>query len=187
MSSLVTRSDRSSNKPDTEVGNARRQALLLFAKGKDRLMRKLFAAAAALLTLATVGTALTAQHLGHRNSPAAVQTSLVDARQLIVSDVIDGQRPLLEAAAAFHRFNSLRPGLAEHLAEAYPGDTEAEHTCQQVLAFVRAELQERSKGSDQEPSTAAPTDSAGVLARLQGELDRARGKDGKIYLPENAS
>jgi hypothetical protein len=149
-------------------------------------MWKLFAAVAAILGFAVVGIALIADHSYTRSGPAEAQLSIAEQRQQIVSDVIDGRLPLLEGAAAFRDLNRQTPAVADLVAETYPGETEGERACQQLLTFVRRELEMRSKDSDKKQASEASTDSAGVLARLQAEFEKAR-DDGKVHLLGEAS
>jgi hypothetical protein len=142
-------------------------------------MFKLLTAIAALLSFAAVGTALTAEFYFDRNSPPLSEASIWEARQQITDDVIDGHMSLLEAAAAFRELNNQSP-----LVVTYPGSSEEERACEQVIAWVRAELEGRAKDSGaQKPGKGA----AAVLTRLKAELKATRGKDGKVHLEGETS
>jgi hypothetical protein len=146
-------------------------------------MFKLFAAIAATLGFAAFGAALIAEFSINRNSPALTEASGWEARDQIIADVIDSHLPLLEAAAAFRDLNRQSPVLAESLVKTYPGDTEGERACQQVLAWVRTELEGRARDSKAQHRSEASVDpAAAVLARLQAELAAAKRKDSNVRL-----
>jgi hypothetical protein len=146
-------------------------------------MFKLFTAIAATVMFAAFGTALIAESYFNGNSPALTKASDWEARERIISDVIDSDLPLLEGAAAFRDLNRQSPVLSEILVTTWPGDTEGERACQQVLAWVRAELDGRARASKgQEPSAGSVDPASTVLARLQAELAAAKGKDGNVRL-----
>jgi hypothetical protein len=146
-------------------------------------MKKLFAALAATLMLAAVGTALTAESFFNPNDPALTEASSWEGRQQITSDVIDGRLSLLEAAAAFRDLNLESPALVV----TYPGSSEGEKACREVIAWVRVELEARTRESGAKKSGKGSVDSAAVLARLEAELKAAKGKDGSVHLGGDAS
>jgi hypothetical protein len=148
-------------------------------------MRNLFAVTT-FLAFAVIGTTLTAQSYRTENSPPLPEASRWEDRASITTDVIDGRLSLLEAAAAFRDLNHQAPTVAQAVPQAYPGRTEGESACQQVLAFVRVELEGRATDSDGQKAGASSTDPESVvLSRLQTELKAAKGKDGKVRLPED--
>jgi hypothetical protein len=152
---------------------------------EDGPMLNKFCAAAVALGVVAVGTALAAGHLGYPSIPGAPPSyaERALARYQITCDVIDGRLSLLEAADSFFCLNRQAPVPAGVL----PGDTEGERACRQVLAFVRAELEGRGAAEDaEEVSVADGAVGHAVLARLEAELEAARGADGKVGLPGRA-
>jgi hypothetical protein len=147
-------------------------------------MMKLFAAVAATFMLAAFATTLTAECILYENSPALAEAIIAEKRIQIVSDVIDGRRPLLEAAAAFQDLDRNSPDLMV----SYPGDTEGEKACQRVIAWVRARVETQAGATGaEEPTEASADPAAAVVARLQAELAAAKEKDAKLHLGGEAN
>ncbi len=149
------------------------------------LKLKFLVAVVAVLGLATFGTALTAEFYANGDRPAPAAASLSETRYQVMCDLIDRRTSLLEAAAAFHELNGKSAIPAETLIETYPGDTEGERACRQVLAHVRHELEWRRSGSTAESSEASDP-AVAVLARLEAEFAAAKGEDGTVRLPQDA-
>ncbi len=73
--------------------------------------------------------------------------------------MVEGRLPFLEAAARFRDLNGENPGFQrERFRQAYPGASDGERCCRQVLARVRLEVQDRP-GAD-----------PGLPDRLEAEL-----------------
>jgi hypothetical protein len=65
-------------------------------------------------------------------------------KNALTSEVIEGRLPLLQAAAQFRDLNARPPALAwETFRHVYPGDTDDERHCRQVIQFVREAVQLR--------------------------------------------
>jgi hypothetical protein len=143
-------------------------------------MLKLFASVAAALGFVAAADAFTGHYYSTMTLPAPAEAGRSEARVGIANDVIDGRLSLLEGAAAFHELNSRTPALAEVLPEIYKGDSDDERACRQVIAFVKVELESR-QGDEGSVDTADA-----VLTRLNGELEAARGKDGKVLFSAKA-
>jgi hypothetical protein len=79
-------------------------------------------------------------------------------------DLISGRISLVEAAAVFHHVMEHVEGEKALKEGLYPGRTLLECRCQEVMAWVRADLKRR-------PEPAAP-----VLARLAAELQEVRAR-----------
>jgi hypothetical protein len=147
-------------------------------------MLKWFAAVAVAigLTSAVAGTVY------YRSTSAltepVAETGHAEARHQITCDVIDGRLSLLKAAAAFHEINTRAPAVPKGALLAYPGETDEERVCHQVINHVNTELEFRSE-SDQAQMSVNAADT--VLARLQAELKAGRGKDGKVRFPGGAN
>jgi|SRR5262245_13212648 len=96
----------------------------------------------------------------------------VQVRRDVVAAVITGRMTLLQAAGAFRELNRGSPssywGAFGHL---YPGASDEERHCRQVIAYVRTELEEYPGGENE------------VVRRLEAEL-RGHLERGKLHLPE---
>jgi hypothetical protein len=91
----------------------------------------------------------------------------VGRRGQVIDDLCGGRIGLLEAAARF-RDLSATPAGGPDLRVCFPGDSEGERYCRQVIQWVRA----RAEG---EPSDLA--------VRLEEELDYYLNREGQIQLP----
>jgi hypothetical protein len=93
-------------------------------------------------------------------------------RRDVVAAVITGRMPLLQAAGAFRELNRGAPssywGMFGRL---YPGASDEERHCRQVIAYVRTELEEYPGGENE------------VVRRLEAAL-RAQLERGPLQLPE---
>jgi hypothetical protein len=102
------------------------------------------------------------------------------AREMLVREVIDGRRTLLQAATLFrelHLWNGQpwdRPWVVLS-GFRLPGGTPGERLCQQVEAWVRGTLDDNPERCDT------------VLTRLERELRDAPREHGEICLPDPAS
>jgi hypothetical protein len=90
----------------------------------------------------------------------------------LAAEVVGGRLTLLEAAARFRRLNHDDPP-AVPLDVYYPGDSEEERLCRQVIAYVGARL----RGCD-------PDVAGGLLAPYEEELRCHKERHGKVILPE---
>jgi hypothetical protein len=91
----------------------------------------------------------------------------------VVQDLLAGRLTLLEAAAQFRCVNETAEQPLD-LTQSFPGRTEGERYCRQVLQWSRIEAQR------------LPSDeSADVMHRLEAELaDCLESDDGEVILPE---
>jgi hypothetical protein len=106
-----------------------------------------------------------ARHVG------AVDRRIAEKDRL-AAEVVGGRLTLFEAAARFRRLNDDDPPAAP-LGAYYPGDSEEERLCRQVIAYVGARLR-----------ACAPDGADGLLAPYEDELRRHKERHGKVMLPE---
>jgi WD40 repeat protein len=93
------------------------------------------------------------------------------AKNRLAREVIDGRLTLLEAAARFRNLDLKPPPFAwDALRSIYPGASDDELHCREVIFFVRAEQRDR------------PGTDAGIVARLEAELNERLGR-GDLHLP----
>ncbi len=95
----------------------------------------------------------------------------INAKSALTEKVIAGQLSLVEAAAGFGNINDMP---AEHAGDyrcAFPGASDGEILCHQVIAWVSCELASRSRGHDT------------LVARLKTELADHLKQHGTVVLP----
>jgi hypothetical protein len=98
----------------------------------------------------------------------------INARQEVVRDLCDGRLTLLEAAARFRALNATAGATARRAAQdIYPGASEGERICRQVIGHVRTHLEEQSPGRGET-----------VTRALEEELRARLEADGTVRLPE---
>jgi hypothetical protein len=86
----------------------------------------------------------------------------IEERQRLARAVLAGDLSLTEAAVRFGQLNAAEtPGFRAGLHAAFPGASEEERLCRQVIAFVRAEFR------------GAPTVARVIACRLERELYEA--------------
>jgi hypothetical protein len=88
---------------------------------------------------------------------AEIERSLREKDQ-VARAVIDGRLTLVEAAARFRAINASRPANLPVCLDQYPGKTDEERVCREVIGYVETRLPEQ-------PGTSA------FLARLESELE----------------
>jgi len=94
------------------------------------------------------------------------------ARRDVVAAVIAGRTTLVEAAGAFRELNRGSPSSYwRAFGNLYPGTSDEERHCRQVIAYVRTELEVYPGGENE------------VVRRLEAEL-RAHLVRGRLHLPE---
>lgn len=97
-------------------------------------------------------------------------------RRQVISDVFAGRRGLLEAAVAFRDLNEMPGAPATPYLELFPGTTEDERLCRQVISWVESDPQQGSP------------DRARALARqLEEELTARLQGPGGVRLPPRGS
>jgi hypothetical protein len=87
---------------------------------------------------------------------AAIQRS-VEEKDEIAQAIIDGRMTLVKAAARFRAINASRPPAWPDRLDLYPGQTDEERVCRQVIRYVESNLADRP-------------DASAILARLESEL-----------------
>ena len=93
------------------------------------------------------------------DSAAAATMRRIAIKDEIVRDLIDGDIDLLRAAAQFRNLNAAYPEYLEVLHLQYPGRTDGECTCRNVIAYTAVVVAERP-------------DRAEILKRLEAEYKR---------------
>jgi hypothetical protein len=96
----------------------------------------------------------------------------VDQREALTSDLIAGRLTLLETAAGFRAINAVKVKYFKPYPLSFPGKTEEEQLCRQVIAYTEQHL------GDDKPGRAA------VLARLERELREYLECQDTVCLPE---
>jgi hypothetical protein len=93
-------------------------------------------------------------------------------RRETVQELIAGRRTLREAAARSQALAREDPDFPwDMFRREYPGRTDEERHCRQMIVFVQTALQDH------------PGEAAEVVARLEAELEAYREPDGTIRLP----
>jgi hypothetical protein len=95
----------------------------------------------------------------------------IRAKVMIVREVVAGQLSLLEAAAWFRDVNAADPDYA-CIQCLFPGKTEPERLCRQVLSWARGELNDR-------PTSQAET----IQQALEEEFEKLQKRPGGIHFP----
>lgn len=98
----------------------------------------------------------------------------LEAKQAVVDEVLRGQLTLLEAAAHFHAWNQRPPQADGLVRQCYPGATEIEQVCRQVISFVEGSLEGR------------PEEAERINMLLETELQRHL-HAGTLCLPERSA
>ena len=88
-------------------------------------------------------------------------TARIQAKNLAIDDLLDGQLTLLEAAATFRAINATNRDVTAALRRDWPGNSDAERICRQVIHWAGLRAQERQGASHAELT----------VARLERELD----------------
>jgi hypothetical protein len=94
-----------------------------------------------------------------------VSRSAIETKQRVGRLWLKGRLSLTEAVRVFERLRSASPVGAEVYESHYPGRTPRERLCQEVMAWVSAELH-----------NAAPGQLAQARARLEGEMAQLLGR-----------
>jgi hypothetical protein len=96
------------------------------------------------------------------------------AKEQVVRDLLAGRLTLLEAAAWFRRLNIEPPEYPGTPPDCFPGRTENERYCRQLIQWVNVETREW-----------APSHAEEVRCRLEWELDvHLVEHDGEVELPD---
>jgi hypothetical protein len=95
-------------------------------------------------------------------------------RAKVLDDMVEGQCSLLEAAACFRDLNQSTPHFPwEHFRRTFPGATDEERHCRQVIELLRWRLE------------VCPDDRTPAIRRLETELEEHL-RRGPLHLPENS-
>jgi hypothetical protein len=100
---------------------------------------------------------------------AAIQRSL-EERDQVAQAVIDGRLTLAKAAAQFRAINASRPPHHPIRLDAYPGQTDEERVCRQVIRYVESKLADQP-------------DASAILARLENQLREHLAAEGATHGP----
>jgi len=84
--------------------------------------------------------------------------------------VIDGRLTLAKAAARFRAINASRPHHKPVRLDHYPGQTDEERVCRQVISYVESKLADRP-------------DASAILARLECQLKEHLAAGGTTHGP----
>ncbi len=95
----------------------------------------------------------------------------IQEKERIAGELIDGRLTLFEAAARFRRLNAEPPAAPPPLS--YPGDSEEERLCRQVIRWASHRLQERDPGRANDRAAA-----------WEEELRRHKERHGTVVLPD---
>src|SRR5262249_61206055 len=76
----------------------------------------------------------------------AIERSM-EEREQIAEAVIDGRLTLVKAAAQFRAINASRPPHYRVRLDLYPGHTDEERVCRQVIRYVESKLADRPDAS----------------------------------------
>jgi hypothetical protein len=97
----------------------------------------------------------------------------IEAKQKVIRQLVEGRLALLEAAAWFRYLNENPSDCQDGYRTAWPGHSDEEKLCRQVIGWVEVEVRERSSLSQAEEMT----------RRLEAELDGHLARDGAVKLP----
>ncbi len=110
-------------------------------------------------------------------SPPAQECEVHHRRTRTKTQVVDrllaGEFTLAEAAACFRFLDDNPPEYPADFRSRYPGDSEGERACRQVIAWVATRLRTPGHGSK----------GAGVFRRLEAELQALLAEPGGVELP----
>jgi hypothetical protein len=70
----------------------------------------------------------------------AVVRGRLEEKLRLTAGVLDGRVTLRQAAARFTELNARQPAMTEQVRSVYPGRTEEESTCRQVLGFAESRV-----------------------------------------------
>jgi hypothetical protein len=118
----------------------------------------LMGSAALVLLLARRELAECQQQQESLQAQSQVVLQRIEAKNAIVEDVIGGRTHLREAAARFAELNAPCPTYMSMLHQCYPGLSDQQALCRNVMSFVNSKL------------SPWPDRAAAVLARLEKEM-----------------
>jgi hypothetical protein len=103
----------------------------------------------------------------------AVLVQSEEAKAAVTEEVIAGRLSLAEAAARFRALEAGRPNRhCRAPQERFPGDSEGERLCREVITHVRTRL------GAEDPARARQ-----IIARLEADLRGLLARDGTVRLP----
>jgi hypothetical protein len=94
-------------------------------------------------------------------------------KEKVIERLVEEELTLLQAAAWFRFLNDNPPEYPSDFRHRYPGNSDAEKACRQVLAWLNPYLRRRLVESQ----------AATTLCRLEGELEVLLAENGNIELP----
>jgi hypothetical protein len=95
----------------------------------------------------------------------------IEQRTALLSDLLAGRLTLFETAAGFRVVQRVKEKYFQPVALRFPGNTEEEQLCRQVIAQTATRLEDDPK-------------QAAVAARLGKELQEHLDRYGRVHLPE---
>jgi len=95
-----------------------------------------------------------------------------ERRRRVVAEIEAEHITLLQAAAEFRALNESLPARSSSCDSAYPGSSEGERLCRNVIRLVQIDLSERT-----------PSLAAAKTKQLEGELQTLMKRDGIVHLP----
>jgi hypothetical protein len=95
-------------------------------------------------------------------------------RRQVVAGLEGGRLGLLEAAAQFRDVDVATPDCLHFVRIAYPGNSDEERFCRQVICWARSEVKLRS-----------PKEADRLAAQLEADLQEHLRRDGGVRLPES--
>jgi hypothetical protein len=96
----------------------------------------------------------------------------IHEKERLAAELIDGRLTLFEAAALFHRLNA-EPPAPPPLALSYPGDSEEERLCRQVIGWAWHRLEKCDPGRAND-----------LEGACEEELRRHKERHGTVVLPD---
>jgi hypothetical protein len=110
------------------------------------------------------------EDLGQRQE---VTRRRIEAKQAVTRQLVDGRLTLLEAAAWFRYLNENPSDCQDPYRYTWPGDSDGEKLCRQVIGWAEVEVRERSSPSQADEKTRL----------LEAELGGHLARDGTVRLP----
>jgi hypothetical protein len=103
---------------------------------------------------------------------SVVATQRINSKSRIVKQLIAGELTFLEAGAWFRYLNDNPPDCRMDFRKRWPGASDGEKACRQVISFVQADW-----------GYASPSEKAALVAKLEDELKTRLAESGVIELP----
>lgn len=104
---------------------------------------------------------------------SAVIMRRVAAKNRVIDQLIAGEMTLVEAAAWFRYLNE-NPSRYRHDYRDWPGDSDEEKACRQVLSWAEVRVLSQAESKSQ---------AAAMVQRLEDELEQTLRREGRVELP----